>query len=227
MKYIELTTTVMLKRQIYFADSGYIIGKNINKLMLLDKELKELHPKKDYKNYVFNNFFPLEKDKFYKKNKLYIFRIRGLNLEFMQKVYSCLQILDSDDFEVISVAKNEIEQKCIKELYTVTPMIVTEDNKPWLQNDDLELFISRIEANLEKKYKSFFNEDIDIKGRFIKSLSFKNRVPMYFNYKGIKLLGNKVSIQIQNNEEAQKIAFLATAVGIGEKNSSVGAGFCD
>ncbi len=50
---------------------------------------------------------------------------------------------------------------------------------------------------------------------------------MHYNYKnGIKLLANKVSIQIEDNEEAQKVAFLARAVGLGEKNSAIGAGFC-
>ncbi|NFH81375.1 MULTISPECIES: CRISPR-associated endoribonuclease Cas6 [Clostridium] len=227
MNFIELTATVMLKKDIYFADGGYIIGKNINKLMLLDEELKELHPKKEYKHYVFNNFYPLEKDKFYKKDKLYVFKIRGLKHDFMQKVHNCLQILNSDDFKVISVASNEMKITSIKELYTVTPVIITIDNKPWLQHDDLELFKDRLEANLEKKYKDFFDEDINIQGKFIKNIIFKNRMPMGFSYKSIKLLGNKVGIEIQENDEAQKIAFVAMGAGLGEKNSAVGAGFCN
>ncbi|MCY6958372.1 CRISPR-associated endoribonuclease Cas6 [Clostridium brassicae] len=226
MNFVELTVTVMLKRNIFFADSGYIIGKNINKAMLLDKDLKELHPKKEYKHYVFNSFYPLEKDKIYKSDKLYIFKIRGLNFEFMEKIKICLQRLESNDFKVISVAASQVKQRHINELYTVTPVIITIDNKPWLQGEDLEIFKNRVEANLEKKYKDFFNEDINIQGRFIKRLKFKNRMPMYFNYKGIKLLANKVSIEVQDDEEAQKIAFMAMAVGVGEKNSAIGAGFC-
>ncbi|WMJ81630.1 CRISPR-associated endoribonuclease Cas6 [Clostridium sp. MB40-C1] len=226
MNFVELTATAMLKKDIYFAESGYVIGKNINKTMLLDKDLKELHPKKEYKHYVFNSFYPLEKDKIYKSGKLYIFKIRGLNFEFMKKIKICLQRLESNDFKVISVATSEIKQRHINELYTVTPVIITIDNKPWLQGEDLEIFKNRVEANLEKKYKDFFNEDINIQGIFIKSLKFKNRTPMYFNYKGIKLLANKVSIEVQDNEEAQKIDFLAMAVGVGEKNSAIGAGFC-
>ncbi|WMJ82290.1 CRISPR-associated endoribonuclease Cas6 [Clostridium sp. MB40-C1] len=226
MNFVELTVTIMLKKDIFFADSGYVIGKNINKSMLLDKDLKELHPKKEYKHYVFNSFYPLEKDKIYKNGKLYIFKIRGLNLGFMRKVQECLQRLESHDFKVISVATSEVKQRRINELYTVTPLIITIDSKPWLQGEDLDLFKHRLEDNLEKKYKSFFNEDINIQDKFIKRLKFKNRMPMYFNYKGIKLLANKVSIEVQDNEEAQKIAFMAIAVGVGEKNSAIGAGFC-
>ncbi|WP_027400511.1 CRISPR-associated endoribonuclease Cas6 [Anaerovorax odorimutans] len=227
MKFIELVVTVILKKDIYFADSGYVIGKNINKLMLLDKDLRELHVKKQYKNYVFNSFYPLEKDKLYKKGKAYVFKIRGLDDEFMKKVHKYLKVLDSDDFDVISAAFEEIEQGNIRELYTLTPVIITIDDRPWLQNNDLHLFIDRLESNLEKKYKSFFNESIDIKGKLIENIRFKNKVPMSFNYKNVKLLGNKISIDVKENIEAQKTAFLALAVGIGEKNSAVGAGFCN
>lgn len=41
MEFWELIATVMLKKDIYFEDCGYIIGKNINKSMLLDNDLKK------------------------------------------------------------------------------------------------------------------------------------------------------------------------------------------
>lgn len=227
MNFIELTITVLLKENIYFSDSSYIIAKNINKSMLLDEWLKENHPKKEYKNYVFNSFYPLERDKVYKKDKLYIFKIRSINKVFMEKLQVCLRSLQSNDFNVISIAINEINQKSIKNIYTVTPVIITIDNKPWLQQNDIEVFKNRLEINLEKKYKEYFNEDITGVNKVIKSIEFKNRMPMHLNYKGIKLLGNKARIEIYDNEDAQKLAFMAMAVGLGEKNSAVGAGFCD
>ncbi|WP_242865291.1 CRISPR-associated endoribonuclease Cas6 [Clostridium sp. ATCC 25772] len=227
LNFVELTVTVMLNKDIYFADCGYVIGKNINKAMLLDESLKELHPKKEYKNYVFNHFYPLEKDKIYKKDRLYIFKIRGLDYNFIDKIAEVLPFLKSYDFKIIAVEKREIKNTNIKNLYTVIPTIVTIDNKPWLQGDDIELFKQRLEANLEKKYKVFYNEDINIVGNFIETIEFKNKVVMYFNYKGVKLLGNKINIKIYANEEAQKGAFLAMATGLGEKNSIVGAGFCE
>ncbi|WP_010297523.1 CRISPR-associated endoribonuclease Cas6 [Clostridium senegalense] len=226
MNFVELTVTVMLNKDIYFADCGYVIGKNINKAMLLDESLKELHPKKEYKNYVFNHFYPLERDKIYKKDRLYIFKIRGLDYNFIDKIAEALPFLKSYDFKIIAVEKREIKKTNIKNLYTVIPTIVTIDNKPWLQGDDIELFKQRLEANLEKKYKVFYNEDINIVGNFIETIEFKNKVVMYFNYKGVKLLGNKINIKIYDNEESQKAAFLAMATGLGEKNSIVGAGFC-
>lgn len=227
MQFLELTVTVMLKRNIHYFDSGYIIGKNINKSMLLDEELKQIHHKKEYKNYVFNNFYPLEKEKIYIKDRLYVFKIRGLSYDFINKMSKCLSMLKSDDFKVVSICEKEIKQKYIKELYTMTPLIVTIDSKPWLQDDDLDVFKRRLEDNLEKKYKSFFNEEINVRDKFIKDIKFKNIKPMHFNYKDIKLIGNKVSIEVQDNEEAQKAAFLARATGLGEKNSAVGAGFCE
>ncbi|WP_053956477.1 CRISPR-associated endoribonuclease Cas6 [Inediibacterium massiliense] len=227
MMFIELTVTVMLKKDIFFVESGYIIGKNINKAMLLDKDLKILHPRREYKYYIFNSFYPLEKNKTYIKGRVYVFKIRGLDCEYMEKFKRCLQKLESYDFEVISVATSEVKQKHINKLYSITPIIITKDNKPWLQGDDVEEFKKRLEANLEKKYKNFFGEDIDIQDKFIKSLEFKNKLPIYFKYKGIKLLGNKINVEIKDNDTAQKIAFMAMAIGMGEKNSSIGAGYCN
>ncbi|URZ18105.1 CRISPR-associated endoribonuclease Cas6 [Clostridium felsineum] len=227
MKYFELIVTVMLKKDIFYADSGYIIGRNIDKSMILDEELKEIHPKNQFKNYVFDNLYPLEKDKVYKKGRLYVFRIRGIEQGLMQKLQNCMINLINYDFEVISISFNEVQMKKIKELYTINPVIITVNDEPWLQSDKLNIFMTRIEANLEKKYKNLFNDDIDLSGTFIEKIQFKNRFPMYFNYKGgIKLLGNKVSLEIEDNENAQKAAFVAMAVGLGEKNSVVGAGFC-
>ena len=228
MMFTELIITVNLKKNIYYEECGYMIGKNINKSMLLNKELKELHPQNKYKNYVFNGLYPIEKDKIYKQDRLYIFKIRGMDEDTMNRMYSCLWKLKSDDFMVLSVSKRDIINRKIGYLYTQTPVIITVDDRPWLQQEgDIEVFIRRLTDNIEKKYRDFFNEDIDLKDKFVDSIEFKNRVPMCFKYKGIRLLANKVKVNIQNNEDAQKAAFLARAVGLGEKNSAVGAGFCE
>ncbi|PRR77933.1 hypothetical protein CLLI_20280 [Clostridium liquoris] len=170
--------------------------------MLLDEELKQIHHRKEYKNYVFNNFYPLGNGKIYIRDRLYVFKIRGLSYDFINKMSKCLSMLKSDNFKVVSICGKEIKQKYIKELYTMIPLIVTIDSKPWLQDDDLDVFKRRLEDNLEKKYKSFFNEEINVRDKFIQEIKFKNIKPMHFNYKDIKLIRNKVSIEVQDNEEA-------------------------
>lgn len=64
----ELIITVLLRENVHYEDSLQLIGGFINKTMLQNENLKALHKRKGYKNYVFSNFYPIEKDKIYKKN---------------------------------------------------------------------------------------------------------------------------------------------------------------
>jgi CRISPR-associated endoribonuclease Cas6 len=226
VEYLELIITIELKKDIDFDEAGFVIGKNINKSMLFDEELKELHPKNQYKNYVFDTFYPFERDKKYKSGKLYIFKIRSIDVEMMKKMRKCLRVLRSFDFKILAIDAKLVKQRKIKTLHTLSPVILTIDDQPWLQNQDIKIFNERMIANLEKKYKSYFNEDLKAEVNLVKSIEFKNRKPVGLKYKNIKLLGNKVSIEVKEDEISQKLAFIALATGIGEKNSALGAGFC-
>ena len=86
--------------------------------------------------------------------------------------------------------------------------------------------------NLEKKYKSFFGEEIALDSaaqNFIQLLELKNRKPQTIKVKKdggfIRFFGNKLRIVPNEDELSQKLAFTALACGLGEKNS-YGGGFC-
>ncbi|WMJ81632.1 CRISPR-associated endoribonuclease Cas6 [Clostridium sp. MB40-C1] len=218
--------TAFLKRNIKFTQSGEVIGKIISKAMLLDEELKTMHKNREYK-YVYNNLYPVEKTGIYEEGRVYIFNIRSFNKKFISKIKKLLSKVDSEFMRILAVEENLIKQKHITELYTMTPVIVTVNNKPWLLNDgDLMLLQKRLQDNLEKKYKEIFGQELDTKQSFIQGIEILNKKPMAFEYKGIKLLGNKVKVVVNEDEQSQKLAFIATGMGLGEKGSSVGAGYC-
>ena len=55
--------------------------------MSKNQELKELHDKKRvYKYYTFGNFYPIEKEKVYKKGNSYQFRLRSPNESFIDNL---------------------------------------------------------------------------------------------------------------------------------------------
>lgn len=226
MNYTELTLTVMLKKDIHFSEASFIIGRNINYSMLSDHDLKILHPQAVYKHYVFNSFFPLESDKIYRSGKLYCFKVRGVDSIQMAKMETCLKKLSTKDFEVISISKELYAQKRIHSLKTVMPVIITVDNGPWLQTDSTEIFIERLSANLEKKYRSIYNESFEFSKPVFDQVTFLNRKPFSMQYKGVSLLGHKIILNVAQTPDAQNLAFLALGLGLGEKNSSLGAGFC-
>ncbi len=226
MDFFELTLTAFLQVDLYFNEASEVIGQLINKSMLLDSELTEKHKKYGYKFYCFDSLYPLESDKTYKQGRAYVFRVRSMEKKFVEKLQKLIPKVDSEIFRILSIQKKKIVQKPIKEIFSITPVIVTVENNPWMLNDDLIILQSRLQANLEKKFKEFYNETIRPDQNFIEKIQILNKKPVALKYKGIELLGNKYKIWINDDNDSQRLAFVALGSGIGEKNSSLGAGFC-
>ncbi|MEJ8555394.1 CRISPR-associated endoribonuclease Cas6 [Tepidibacter sp. Z1-5] len=226
MIYYELKIACLLKKNLYYTETNEFIGNKINKSMLLDDDLKKEHKKNEYKMYCFNSFFPIEKDKTYSSGKVYMFKLRSLDKLFIDKIKICLKKLKDNDIDILAIEKRKVNMNDFKEFHTITPVIVTVDNKPWIkENGDLEVFISRLQNNLIKKYKKFFNEELELEEYFIEKFTMGKK-PLACKYKGKSMLGYKIKFKINDDEVSKKLAYIALAAGLGEKNSSLGAGFC-
>ena len=228
MNYYELKIKIKLKKEIKMEEASYKIGVFINHSMLNTPLLKKLHEEKFYK-YVFDTFYPIERDKLYKKDKVYSFRLRSINLQLLNKMAMALYNHEYGDIKAIDADLNMIEVNQIKELYTLKPVIVTEDNGgPWINGkNSIETLIRKLNENLEKKsnQSAGTNEYRDT-GIFIDNIEITNRVPIKYKYKSVNLLGNKLRIEVKQDEISQHKALIALALGLGEKGSSLGAGFC-
>ncbi|MDR3177574.1 MAG: CRISPR-associated endoribonuclease Cas6 [Campylobacteraceae bacterium] len=231
MNIFELRCTAYLKDDIGFQNSFEIIAKYISYSTHL-AELGQIHESKDYKYYTFGSFYPIEKDKVYKKGKIYNFTIRTLNKTLFAALYDALKNNTNNKYlTVVEVTKKEIPQFFINELYSASPVIISVDNgRFWTikESGDAEQLRESLHNNIEKKYKSFFNEEIDVKQNFIQLLEIKNRVPQSIpitkDGKSIRFFGNKLRIIPNEDEASQKLAFAALGCGLGEKNS-YGGGF--
>ncbi len=226
MTYFESIVTVLLKKDIYFQEVQEFIGKFLNKTMLNDEELKTIHKAKGAKNYTFDSLSPVElTTKVYKTGNIYVFRIRSLSQRFLKKMERCMKMNQSKQLDVIAVEQRTYRDKIIDSVYTLTPVIVTVNNQPWMQEDDLDLFIRRLEDNAEKKMKALSREEVN-HFHFIEGIEFTNSKPVPVTYKGITLLGHKIRVKIKTDSESQKLAHVVLGAGMGEKNSSIGAGYC-
>ena len=85
-------------------------------------------------------------------------------------------------------------------------------------------FEERLKVNLIKKWNRFTGEQIDEDFPLFTTLEFLNRKPIAMNYKTVRLLGDKVRLQITEHETAQRLAYMALGTGVLEMNSR-GAGF--
>ena len=240
MKIFELKCKAYLKTNIELKSSFDVLSKYLNYSIYQN----EIYKNKDtsIKNYCFGNFYPTESDKIYKKNNVYEFVIRSIDEEFIDELEKALiQNMNNSFLIVLSAVKKEIDQFFIRELYSATPVIVSEkkdDNGRQLYwsldyNGDMEILQNQLQKNLEKKLKLFYPDDMDVSNNFIDKIEIKNLKPQSIYFKTIRnqkeklvrLIGNKFKIVPKKDDLSQKLAFLSLGVGLGEK-SSFGGGFC-
>jgi len=232
MKYFELTCTAYMKRDMPFEKSFEKISKYIS-FSMAQSDLADFHKKVGYKYYVFGGFLPIERAKIYKKGNTYQLTLRSLDAHFIDTLAHALTAnINNSNFLVIQTIKKTIKQFFIKELYSVTPVIVTTKNgKFWTlqESGDILQLQKQLHDNLEKKYNGFFKEKLQPTQNFIQLLEIKNRVPQNIRIEkdGHKIIffGNKFKIIPNEDEVSQKLAFVALGCGLGEKNS-YGGGFC-
>ncbi len=237
MKYYELTCIAYLKKDINFKNSFETINKYISYSMAQSSNLKDLHNKNKFKHYTFDIFYPTEKSQIYHKNHTYNFNIRSIDENFINTISTTLrENINNPNIQILQTNKRIIKQQFITELYTATPTIISIDNGLYWtaeKDGDILKLQKQLHDNLEKKYQDFFEEPIQSQQNFIQLLEIKNKYPqsIYTTKKikdkiiDIRLFGNKFRIVPNEDEVSQKLAFIALACGLGEKNS-YGGGFC-
>lgn len=233
MRYFELECKAYIKKDISFEESFEKISKYVS-YTLNSSGYGDLHKSKGYKYYVISGFYSHDKirNSIYKAGKTYYLNIRVLDEKIADTLTLALrENINNPDFLIISATKRNIKQFFITELYSATPVVISKDNRFWTmqENGDLMTLAKQLQDNLEKKYRDFYGQKLENSGDFIQLIEIKNKVPqnirIHKNGKKITFFGNKFKIVPNEDEMSQKLAFMALACGLGEKNSFCG-GFC-
>ena len=198
----------------YFIDSA--LGKQ--------QEYLEFHESKDYKYYVFDLPHPCEKDKVYKMSKVYTVRIRTVKQNLVEYFSKMLSFHESDEIRCLGGELKIIPQEVIESVFSLQPAIIKNDFGYWREHMSLPEYENRLKINLIKKYRQLTGDELDEDFQLYELLEFKNKKPVKVYYKGICLLGDKLSFVTAKNETAQKIWYMAIGTGVCENNSR-GAGF--
>lgn len=224
MRCFNLKITVLLKQSINNDELYEKISDFVAYSMIKDKTLKELHKKNTFKNYVFCNLYPIQKDGIYKENNIYFFDLRGLEFEKIMKLKQVIQNSENQFFKTVQINLQTFNQIKINKLVTLTPSIITTPKGDYDIKNDIKLVRNRIIANAQKKYKNIYNTEIDDVD-FIKEIKQINMKPITIPYKNINMLGNKFEIEVKEDDMSQSLAYLILSIGLLEKNS-LGLGFC-
>lgn len=224
MKVYEIKVKLFLLKDILINDIQSELAKFIDKSLAKEVEWLEFHNKNEFKNYCFDSMYPLATDRIYKSGNIYTLTIRTTNSRLADYFNTSL---DNEYNSVIKGLTTEIRiipKKIIEKIYSLTPLIIKDDSGYWKENLSLEEFENRIKSNLIKKYNQLNKTKIDEDFDLYTSLTFKNKKPCAVRCKNIKLLGDKISINISDDPIAQELAYMALGTGVCELNSR-GSGF--
>lgn len=224
MQVYEIFTKVYLKESISSDDSQFAVCGLIDKCLAKNDDMLKFHQMSDFKLYNFDNLYPIDKSKLYKKDAIYSFRIRTIDRDLAKYFQINLASTFTDKMIALVSETKQIRKKHITRLYSLSPVVITTDEGYWKGNMSFADYEYRIKVNLIKKYKKYTNENINEDFDFYTAISILNKKPISVKVKNVHYLGDKLSLDIADDAESQRIAYLALGTGLGEKGSR-GNGF--
>lgn len=224
MKVYEILYKVYLLEDISLKEVQREIFRIIDITLGKSEDTLRLHNKNDFKNYCFNSFYPIEKDGVYKEGNIYTITIRTIDKSLMTYFSKNLPFAYTTRIRGLKTQLKVLPKKKIRKIYSITPVIIKNDQGYWRGIMEKEEYMKRIKENLIKKYNGFLKTEINEEFEVFKSFEFKNNKPISNNYKGKNLLGDKISIEIEDNVQAQDIIYMSLGTGVGEMNAR-GLGF--
>ncbi|WP_294354234.1 CRISPR-associated endoribonuclease Cas6 [uncultured Clostridium sp.] len=224
MNVIEIKLQIYLLKDIPQNKIQSKITSLIDGALAKENNLLMLHNSNQYKNYCFNQPYPIEKDKLYKEGNIYTLTLRTIDKSLATFFNNKLVNEYNSELKALKADIKVIPKKQIQKIYSLTPIILKTDSGYWKGVLSIDEFERRLKENLIKKYKFITNEKIEAAFDLYTDIEFKNKKPIATEYKGIKLLGDKINLEVADNPIAQELAYLSLGVGICEMNAR-GFGF--
>lgn len=218
MKVWELSLKVYLKKNVPMEESQTEISKIIDNCLIKNKELLDFHSNNQFKYYTFSSFYPIEKNKTYLAGKIYTVTIRTVEEMLVNHFHKFLENENSDTLKALALEIKIIPKKYIERVYSITSVVAKFENGYWRTNASVEIFEKRLKENLIKKYNDFTKQKINEEFDLFTFMKFDNQKPIATKYKNIKMLGDKITLNVAENNLAQELAYFALGTGLLEMN---------
>lgn len=220
----EITLNVSLLKDIEQVEEYTRIAAFIDSGLGEEADLLELHETNQYKGYVFSLFHPVVKEGIYRSHQIYKIRIRTVDQNLAKFFDERLVHHHSIEMKGLSSDIKILPKHPIEKLYSLTPAVLKTDEGYWKTHMSLEDFERRMVENLIKKYNLLTGDKLDENFRFYTSLEFTNSRPIAIPYKGVKILGDKLELIVDQSKTAQELAYMCLGTGLLEMNAR-GAGY--
>lgn len=225
-KVYQIDCKVYIMKTISYSEAQQEITAFIDYALIQNEEYRRLHNKNCYKNYVFSGFKQIERNGCYEEGKLYTFSVRCIERKMADYFTSQLAITYTDSIKGLSCQKKLIQKCMIGKLYLLTPVVMKFKEGYWKKNHSFEEFKKRLFENGIKKYNQYSKNKMSEDFVFYNNIVLLNNKPIKTSYKNIHLLGDKIELQIADNENAQELAYFLLGSGLCELNSR-GYGFAN
>lgn len=219
MNVFEVKLKVYVCKDTKDDDALARIAELIDKCFLKDENLSQEHKQNHYKNYVFNGLYPIERSKTYKAGNIYTTVIRTIDNTLAKHFCKVLVNEYTETLKALAAEEQIIPRKHIEKIYSITPAVAKFDGGYWKANETFETFERRLRENLIKKYNTYCNIKISEDFELFTYIKLDNQKPVATNYKNIRILGDKLTLNVAENSMAQELVYFSLGTGILEMNS--------
>lgn len=210
----QINVKVILLQTIYLEELMTKIAYFIDHAFLDNPKWKEYHKSNNTKLYCFNSLYPIEKTGVYNIDGVYTIQIRTVSEDLKNYLLTALKNNETKEIKTVSLTVDNLDYQHLKKLVSVTPLILKTTGGYWKDYLIQREFLEELNRNIIKKYNYFTNSSIDNINIF-KSVKFLNKGPVSKKYKNIRILGDKVQLEIEDNSLAQQLAYFCLGTGCG------------
>ena len=218
MTVFEIRLKVFLLKDIRHQDALSVIATFIDSVLVQHQAYLQWHEINTFKMYTFNSFFPVEKEGVYKKDQVYGIIIRTIKRDLAEYLDWVLRGYADAYMKGLTSEMRIIAQKHLEQVYSITPVMIKHEEGYWNPHLSFEQYEERIKNNLLKKYREVTQAEIGSEVKLWKLFERSSKMPIAIPYKGIKMLGDKLSIFVEDTPLAQDVMYMALGAGIGEMN---------
>lgn len=227
MTVYEMTIRIYISKSIKVSEMQSEIAHFIDSYLEKDQEFTKFHEDRAPKCYTFDLPYPLEKGmREYKGDNIYQFRIRTLNEEFLSYCLNGIADHRTDQVKGLVRTVKTIPHRQISSVYSLTPIVLSDAGGRGYWRDVMSFaqFEEMLKKSVIHQYEVHTGEKVDSDFSLYDQIELKNKCAIGVPYKGITLLGDKVTMQVSDNDMAQKIVYYLLGSGMGTRGSR-GMGF--
>ena len=205
----------------------------MNKYFLASPRTMNFHENKNIKLYSYSLLEPIEKDKIYKKGRIYSFTLKYFNHFIFDELIDKIPSIQNNTFIVLNYTiENELLDLDMESIYTIVPAVFNKNKNisdlRWTPQDNLDYIKKSIITNTIHKYNLLNKKNPIEYYDFIKNIELlsESKIAAVFNYKGGVILANQFVIHLKDDIVSKQMGYIMLGAGVGLRNS-ISFGYCD